>query len=146
MMWLVALWIVQSVPPPGKQVDLSGHWVIDSKFDVRGASEADPEICARDCVMTQDKQTLTVKVGAKTTTYRLDGVPTTKTFQVAEYAPEIKTTARWDADVLVVVVVIKVDDSVRENRSRISLHNGRLSIDTTSTSKPSKHIEYTRSK
>lgn len=91
----------QEAKPP---VDLSGDWVLDDANIRRDGPR--PPFCGRECRITQSDKTLTVTVGNRTGSYRLDGVPERSTVRAGEFASERVVTARWEGSRLVIVTKV----------------------------------------
>lgn len=104
-------------------IDLSGNWVLDEIYVKKDGPRL--PFCARECQITQDKVSLTVKVGNTVATYRLDGVPVKSTQRWGEFTTERVVTARWEGRRL--VIATKTGDGP-ETRVALSIEEGKLVI------------------
>lgn len=110
----------QATKPP---IDFSGDWVLD-EANMRHDGPR-PPFCGRECRITQGDKTLTVTVGNRTGSYRLDGVPEKSTVRAGEFASERVVTARWEGGRLVILTKV---GSAPESKVALSIEDGALVI------------------
>lgn len=110
----------QETRPP---IDLSGDWVLDDANMKRDGPR--PPFCGRECRITQGDTTLTVTVGNRTGSYRLDGVPEKSFVRSGEFASERVVTARWEGSRLVILTKI---GNAPESKVALSIEDGALVI------------------
>jgi len=110
----------QATKPP---IDLSGDWVLDEANMKRDGPR--PPFCGRECQITQGGKTLTVTVGSRTGSYRLDGVPEKSTVRAGEFSSERVVTARWEGARLVILTKV---GSAPESKVVLSIEDGALVV------------------
>lgn len=107
-------------------VRLAGHWVIDQA--ATGTAARPSLLCGRECEISQDEKTLTIK-GAREATYKLDGAPVTTTESTGQYSTTMVVTAKWEKGGL--LITRKVGDNP-ESHTVLTIVDGKLVIETPS--------------
>lgn len=115
---LSALPLSQSPP------NLAGHWVLDQEFVRRDGPRV--PFCGVECVITQSDDTLTLKSGQRTLTYRADGNPVRTISARGEFKTEIVQTTRWEGATL--MITTKAGD-LPDSTIRVSRKNGKMLVE-----------------
>jgi len=115
---MAALLSVQAKP------DFSGTWILVSSDSPAAAVGSKPVVV----VLTQTNSSLTLKNGAQTVVFPLDGSETTTKTQGSSAPQDLKIRARWEGAQLV-VEQISATSSVRTIVS-VSHDGGELTVET----------------
>jgi hypothetical protein len=113
-------------PDAQHAADFSGRWVLD---DPEAASTGPRRpFCGRDCEISQTASTLTVTVGARSTTYEPDDI-VRRTAMTGSRSPiEVSTRAKWDRGSLVIITKVGTQP---EAMLRVALEGDKLAVEST---------------